>query len=146
MADLTADWSFGQCIGWAAGGAVGCGVGAGTLAFVNAPDEFQLVLWVTAFSAFYAAIGGVIGGVVGYALAHFFHDAWAGWHMSTSFLTGLFLSLLVFSVLTFPAAAHPPSMLAHTRLMIVAGFIAAVVAGGLGGIVNMLRAQRPSPP
>src|SRR6266571_4786304 len=114
MADPTADWSFGQCIGWAAGGAVGCGVGAGTLDFVNAPDDFQLVLWVTSLSAFYGAIGGVIGGVVGYALAHFFHEAWAGWRMSTAFLSGLFLSLLIFSLLTFPGAVHTMSMLAHT--------------------------------
>src|SRR5437667_12782591 len=102
--DPTADWSFGQCIGWAAGGAVGCGVGAGTLAFVNAPDEFQLVLWVTSFSAFYGAIGGVIGGVVGYALAHCFHEAGEGWHMSTAFLSGPFWSLLLCSVLAFPAS------------------------------------------
>jgi MFS family permease len=143
MADPTEDWSFGQAIGWAAGGAVGCGVGAGTLDFVNAIGDFSLILFVTSLSAMYGAIGGLIGGVVGYALAHFFHDAWSGWRMSTSFLFGLFLSLLIFAVLTFPVAVHVPGLLMHERLMIVSGFIAAVSAGGLGGIVNMLRAHRP---
>ena len=143
MADPTADWSFGQCIGWAAGGAIGCGVAAATLDFANSLGDFSLIVFVSALSGMYGGIGGLIGGVVGYALSHFFHEAWAHWSMSTSFLFGLFLSLLIFSVLTFPAAVHYPNLLAHERLMIVAGFISAVVAGGLGGIVNMLRAQRP---
>src|SRR5262249_7481798 len=104
MANGDSEWSFGQFIGWAAGGAVGCGVGAGTLDFVNALGDFQLILFVTSLSAMYGAVGGVIGGGVGYILAHFFHEHWSGWEMRSAFLAALFLSLLIFSVLAFPAA------------------------------------------
>src|ERR1051325_1347506 len=143
MANGTTDWSFGQAIGWAAGGAVGCGVAAATLNFVSPVGEFEFLRFVTSIAAMYGAIGGVIGGVLGYALAHFFPAAWSEWRMSTSFLFGLFLSMLIFAVITFPVAVHVPGLLMHERLMIVSGFIAAVSAGGLGGIVNMLRAHRP---
>ncbi len=142
MANGTTDWSFGQGIGWAAGGAVGCGVGAGTLDFVNALGDFQLIFFVTSLSAMYGAIGGVIGGMIGYVLAHFFHDAWLGWRISTSFLVGIFLSILIFSLLTFHSAGTNMDLLVHERLMIVAGFVAALVAAGLGGVINMLRAAR----
>jgi hypothetical protein len=144
MANGASDWSFGQFIGWAAGGAIGCGVGAATLDFVNAIGEFQLILFVTALSGMYGATGGLIGGGIGYVLAHFFHEPWSGWEMRSSFLVGLFLSLLIFSLLAFPSAPQHTALLAHERLMIVAGFIAALVAGGLGGVVNLLRASRPS--
>jgi len=142
MANGTSDWSFGQGIGWAAGGAIGCGVGAATLDFVNAIGDFQLIVFVTSLSGMYGAVGGVIGGVIGYVLAHFFHEAWAGWRTSTSFLVGLFLSILIFSLLTFPSAGQKLDLLVHERLMIVAGFVAALVAAGLGGVINMLRATR----
>jgi len=144
MASSMADWSFGQCLGWAAGGAIGCGLGAATLDFVTALGDFQLIVFVSALSGMYGAIGGVIGGVIGYALAHFFHDPWADWHVRSSFLFGLFVSLLIFSLISFPSAAQYRSLLEHERLMIVAGFIAAIVAGGLGGILNMLKVNRPS--
>ena len=142
MANGTSDWSFGQGIGWAAGGAIGCGLGAATLDFVNALGDFQLIFFVTSLSGMYGAVGGVIGGVVGYVLAHFFHEAWSGWRTSTSFLVGLFLSILIFALLTFSSAGQHMELLAHERLMIVAGFVAAFVAAGLGGVINMLRATR----
>ena len=47
MADPTADWSFGQCIGWAAGGAIGCGVAAATLDFANSLGDFSLIVFVS---------------------------------------------------------------------------------------------------
>ena len=141
MANGTTDWSFGQAIGWAAGGAIGCGLGAMTLGFVSAPDDFMRSWFVGSFSGMSGAIGGVIGGVIGYALAHFFHEAWAGWRMSTSFLVGLFMSLLIFALITFPYAAHGPELLAAGRLMLVAGFISGLVAAGLGGVINLLRAH-----
>ena len=142
MANGTTEWSFGQGIGWAAGGAIGCGVGAATLDFVNALGDFSLLFFVSALSGMYGAVGGVIGGVIGYVLAHFFHDAWAGWRIGTSFLFGLFLSILIFSLLTFQSAGQNMELLAHERLMIVAGFVAAFVAAGLGGVINILRVTR----
>jgi len=144
MANGVSEWSFGQFIGWAAGGLVGCGVGAGTLDFVNSVGDFQMILFVTSISAMYGGIGGLIGGGVGYILAHFFHEHWAGWEMRSSFLVGLFLSLLIFSLLAFPSAPHQLPLLVHERLMIVAAFVAALVAAGLGGIINLLRESRTS--
>ena len=142
MANGETDWSFGQGIGWAAGGAIGCGVGAGTLAFANSLGDFSLIFFVTSLSAMYGAIGGVIGGIIGYVLAHFFYEAWAGWRISTSFLVGLFLSVLIFSLLTFHSVGQNVDLLVHARLMIVAGFVSSLVAAGLGGVINMLRASR----
>ncbi len=145
MANYMDDWSFGQCIGWAAGGAIGCGLGAATLGFVTAlGGDFQLLVFISALSGMFGAIGGVIGGVIGYALAHFFHEPWASWQVSSSFLFGLFISLLIFSLIAFPSSPQYSSMLEHERLMIVVGFIAAVIACGLGGILNMLKVSRPS--
>lgn len=138
----TRDWSFGQGIGWAAGGAIGCGFGAATLNFVNALGDWQLIFFVSFLSGIYGAIGGVIGGVIGYVLALFFHDAWSGWRISTSFLFGLFFSMLIFSLLTFHSAGQNMDLLVNERLMIVAGFVAALVAAGLGGVVNLLRAAQ----
>jgi hypothetical protein len=133
------EWSFGQAIGWAAGGAIGCGLTGACLGFVNALGDWSLIFFVSSLSGMYAAIGGVIGGVIGYALAHFFHEAWAGWRKSSSFLFGIFFSILIFSLITFNAAGQHLELLAYNRLMIVAGFVAALVAAGLGGVVNLLR-------
>ncbi len=144
MANSVADWSFGQFIGWAAGGAIGCGLGAGCQDYITALGDFQLIIFVTSLSAMYGAVGGLLGGAIGYGLAHFFHQPWSAWEMKSSFLFGLFLSLLVFSLISFPAAARYTSLLEHERLMIVAGFIGAVVAAGLGGVLNMLKTSRPS--
>ena len=136
------EWSFGQAIGWAAGGAIGCGVAAGCLAFVNALGDWNLIFFVSSLSAMYGAIGGVIGGVIGYPLAHFFLKAWSGWRISTSFLFGIFFSILIFSLTTFHSAGQHLELLAFDRLMIVAGFIASLVTAGLGGVVNLLRSAQ----
>jgi len=144
MANEMTDWSFGQAIGWAAGGAIGCGVAAATLNFVSPVGEFEFLRFVTSIAAMYGAIGGVIGGVLGYALAHFFPAAWSEWRMSTSFLLGLFLSMLIFAVITFPSAGQKMDLLVQQRMMLVAAFVASFVAAGLGGVLNMFRAIRTS--
>src|SRR5579864_9116881 len=100
------EWSFGQAIGWAAGGAIGCGLAGACLGFVNALGDWSLIFFVSSLSGMYAAIGGVIGGVIGYALAHFLPEAWAGWRIGSSFLFGLFFSVLIFSLITFNAAGQ----------------------------------------
>jgi len=142
MANGTSEWYFGQAIGWAAGGAIGCGLGAASLNFVNTLGDVQLIFFVSSLSGMYGAVGGVIGGVIGYVLAHFFHEAWASWRTCTSFLFAIFFSILIFSLITFHSAGQNLDLLVHERLMISAGFVAAFIAAGLGGVVNMLRGVR----
>jgi len=139
MASRANEWSFGQFVGCAAGGALGCGLGAASQDYVTALGNFDAIIFVSAVGGIFGALGGLLGGALGYAVSHLLDDTWDAWDMRSSLFFEFVLSLLFFSLISFPSAAAHPSMLAHERLIIVVGFIAATVAGGLGGIINHLR-------
>jgi hypothetical protein len=141
MGDSSSRWRNTHFWCWGIAGAIGNGGGAAGIDVVSAGGIPVFGIFLAALtSGAWAAGGGFVAGAGGYGLSYWLDEPDTRWNMRACMLFGIIFSLLIFSLIAFPALGflerHPE---AHNTFVFVVSLIAGLIPPGFSGILNNLQ-------